>query len=123
MARKEVWDSETLLEELERAHEAFASIPRVHLRRIQRALHVNIHYERHMLADRFGGMRDPNEITAQLGYRQGYINALSVLKSTVDGALDGTLPNRDVGSDEEARENYERESAYRYEFDGPDFDD
>lgn len=115
MAKKEVWDTDTLKEELDESYNALDSIPARHLRKLQRLLMLQMYYERFTLVDRLASKTDPSEIAAVKSEVQGKVLAYALLNDPVTRVINGTFEHVDVDSVEEDYA-HEREREYRDEF-------
>lgn len=115
MAHKEVWDDNTLAEELVQATNSLASIPNRHLKKIQRFLTLHVYFERYSLANRVGKKVSSEEIGRITAEVNGKILGFSTLNLPVSTILDGTFEPLEVDSSEEALNNA-TERAYRDEF-------
>lgn len=99
MAHKEIWDAETLHDELGKAWDSLESIPNRYLKKIKRAIDLNVYYERQVLADRLANPPEGESAETVSARTQGVIRGLLILHEPISAVLNGTFESSGVDSE------------------------
>lgn len=99
MARKALWDEQTLVEEFRDARNGLQALPASHLKRLVRLLHLYEQVERWTLLEKLNAKHVPEYVH---GYSQGVVTTVAALRVTMQSILDGTFEDDDGEEGEHA---------------------
>lgn len=100
MARKQVWDTDTLRRELAMAWNDLESIPKRHVARIQRISRLMVYMQRHYLADRLAAVaeKEGEQSKAVAAESRGKIEAFGELDLAMTSILEDSFERQDEES-------------------------